>query len=194
MLIVFEGIDGAGLTTQSKLLAKYLKSLGYDVLLTKEPTKNVIGKFIRKILNKKISVENLTLQILFTADRAEHVLKEILPNIKKKIIICDRYFLSTIAYGALNVDIEYLKKINSIFPIPDIIFILDLDPKISLKRIKNLRSKIEIFEELNLKKVRKNFLKISKELKNCYVIDASRSIEEVFNDIKKIVLKKLKPP
>ena len=177
MLIVFEGIDGAGLTTQSKLLAKYLKSLGYDVLLTKEPTKNVIGKFIRKILNKKISVENLTLQI------------------KKKIIICDRYFLSTIAYGALNVDIKYLKKINSIFPIPDIIFILDLDPKISLKRIKNLRSKIEIFEELNLlKKVRKNFLKISKEFKNCYVIDASRSIEEVFNDIKKIVLKKLKPP
>jgi dTMP kinase len=193
-LIVFEGIDGAGLTTQSQMLEKYLKEKKYEVVLTKEPTNNLIGGIIRAALKKEWLTSNRTLQLLFSADRAHHLEKEIIPALNKgKIVISDRYFISTIAYGMIELEKNWLKAINSKFLLPDIIFIIDIPVEVSIERIKASRFGFELFEEKKkLEKIRKNFLELSKEYKNCFVINGNRSIEEVHKEIVKIVEEKLK--
>lgn len=193
-LIVFEGIDGAGLTTQSHMLEKYLKEKKYEVVLTKEPTNNLIGGIIRAALKKEWLTSNRTLQLLFSADRAHHLEKEIIPALEDgKIVISDRYFISTIAYGMIELEKDWLKALNSKFLLPDIIFIIDVPVEVSIERIKASRFGFELFEEKKkLEKIRNNFLELSKEYKNCFVINGNRSIEEVHKEIVKIVEEKLK--
>jgi thymidylate kinase len=192
--IVFEGIDGAGLTTQAELLEKYLRSKKYEVVLTKEPTNNLIGGIIRAALKKEWSTSNRTLQLLFSADRAHHLEKEIIPALENgKIVISDRYFISTIAYGMIELEKDWLKALNSKFLLPDIIFIIDVPVEVSIERIKASRFGFELFEERKkLEKIRNNFLELSKEYKNCFVINGNRSIEKVHKEIVKIVEEKLK--
>lgn len=108
--IVIEGLDGAGLSTQSALLAAYLRSKGNDVLLTKEPTASPIGKLIKGALNRNPELSLFTLQLLFAADRAEHLKREIEPALAaKKIVTSDRaktsppwYFVRWITSHSLN--------------------------------------------------------------------------------------------
>ncbi|MEM5815351.1 MAG: dTMP kinase [Candidatus Aenigmatarchaeota archaeon] len=192
--IVFEGIDGAGLTTQATLLENYLRKKGHSIVLTKEPTNSLIGGLIRAALKKEWKTSNEALQLLFSADRAHHLNEEIIPALKEgKIVISDRYFLSTIAYGMIEIDKNWLKSINSIFLIPDIIMILDVPSEISLERIKNTRFGFELFEEKKkLEIIRKNFLELSKEYKNCYIINSTKSIEDVHKEVVNIVEKTLK--
>jgi dTMP kinase len=192
--IVFEGIDGAGLTTQAELLEKYLRSKKYEVVLTKEPTNNLIGGLIRAALKKEWITSSRTLQLLFSADRAHHLEKEIIPALENgKIVISDRYFISTIAYGMIELEKDWLKALNSKFLLPDIIFIIDIPVEVSIERIKASRFGFELFEEKKkLEKIRNNFLELSKEYKNCFVINGNRSIEEVHKEIVKIVEEKLK--
>jgi len=193
-LIVFEGIDGAGLTTQAELLEKYLKEKKYEVVITKEPTNNLIGGLIRAALKKEWLTSNRTLQLLFSADRAHHLEKEIIPALENgKIVISDRYFISTIAYGMIELEKDWLKALNSKFLLPDAIFIIDVPVEVSIERIKASRFRFELFEEKKkLEKIRNNFLELSKEYKNCFVINGNRSIEEVHKEIVKIVKEKLK--
>jgi dTMP kinase len=192
--IVFEGIDGAGLTTQAELLEKYLRNKKYEVVLTKEPTNNLIGGIIRAALKKEWITSNRTLQLLFSADRAHHLEKEIIPALENgKIVISDRYFISTIAYGMIELEKDWLKALNSKFLLPDIIFIIDAPVEVSIERIKASRFGFELFEERKkLEKIRNNFLELSKEYKNCFVINGNRSIEEVHKEIVKMVEEKLK--
>jgi len=191
--IVFEGIDGAGLTTQAELLEKYLRGKKYEVILTKEPTNNLIGGLIRAALRKEWSTSNRTLQLLFSADRAHHLEREILPALEDgKIVISDRYFISTIAYGMVELEKEWLKALNSQCLLPDIIFIIDVPVEVSIERIKASRFGFELFEEKKkLEIIRNNFLELSKEYENCFVIDGNRSIEEIHREIVKIVEEKL---
>jgi len=192
--IVFEGIDGAGLTTQAELLEKHLKNKKYEVVLTKEPTNNLIGGIIRAALKREWITSNRTLQLLFSADRAHHLEKEIIPALENgKIVISDRYFISTIAYGMIELEKDWLKALNSKFLLPDIIFIIDIPVEVSIERIKASRFGFELFEEKKkLEKIRNNFLELSKEYKNCFVINGNRSIEEVHKEIVKMVEEKLK--
>jgi dTMP kinase len=192
--IVFEGIDGSGLTTQAELLEKYLRNKKYEVVLTKEPTNNLIGGIIRAALKKEWITSNRTLQLLFSADRAHHLEKDIIPALENgKIVISDRYFISTIAYGMIELEKDWLKALNSKFLLPDIIFIIDVPVEVSIERIKASRFGFELFEEKKkLEKIRNNFLELSKEYKNCFVINGNRSIEEVHKEIVKIVEEKLK--
>jgi len=191
--IVFEGVDGAGLTTQAELLEKYLRGKKYEVILTKEPTNNLIGGLIRAALRKEWSTSNRTLQLLFSADRAHHLEREILPALENgKIVISDRYFISTIAYGMVELEKEWLKALNSQFLLPDIIFIIDVPVEVSIERIKASRFGFELFEEKKkLEIIRNNFLELSKEYENCLVINGNRSIEEIHQEIVKIAEEKL---
>jgi len=191
--IVFEGIDGAGLSTQAFLLQEYLKKKGFEVVLTKEPTNNLIGGLIRAGLKKEWKTSARALQLLFSADRSHHLEFEILPALEKgKIVISDRYFFSTIAYGMLELEKEWLKALNSKFLIPDITIILDVPVEVSLERIGKGRSNTEPFEEREkLEKVRENYIELSKEYENCFVVDASKSIDEVQEEIRRIVDSKI---
>jgi dTMP kinase len=187
--IVFEGLDGSGLSTQSSLLKNYLVKKGKIAVLTKEQTDSVIGGLIKSALKKDFSTPPLALQLLFAADRAHHLEKEIEPALKEgKVVISDRYIFSTLAYGSLDIDLEFLKLINSKFRKPDLTFILDCKPEVCLSRIVGERFHLELFEQKEkMEKIRKNYLALKDYFPNVFVIDSNRKIEEVFEDIRKIV-------
>lgn len=198
VFIVLDGMDGSGKSEMIKLLHNYLfsKSKSYRILTTREPTNGTFGKEIRNILvnEKDPDVNAEKLLELFVKDREEHLENTILPFLKKSnehevnIVICDRYYYSTIAFQATQgLGIEMLVKKNEKFLKPDVAFILDVIPEAALERIK-YREK-EKFEKLEfMKKLREKFLKLPKLLKdNIKVIDASKSLDLVFEDIKKEV-------
>ena len=192
--IVFEGLDGSGQTTQVKLLAEFLKNLPaqagnkFKVLTTKEPTlDSKAGKLIRAVLDKKEKIPPKKLQELYAQDRKEHLNKVIIPNLKKgKIVISDRYFFSSFAYGSLAVPLSYLLKINDKFLLPDITFFINTKPRTSFLRIKKRGKKQTFFEvENKLRKVYQNHKKIFKKFKNVIFIDGEKSILKVHQEIKK---------
>jgi len=187
--IVFEGLDGSGQSTQAKLLKEFLeKEKKISVILTKEPTNQApIGVLIRQVLKKEIKVDPLALQLLFCADRAEHLKNVIEPALRnKQWVVSDRYFFSTIAYGSLNLNFNWLIKLNENFLMPDIIFLLKVKPEICLKRIDVNREKREFFEESGkLKKVWNGYQLLKKKYSNVKIIDGEKSIKEVFLKIKK---------
>jgi len=193
MFIAFEGLDGSGSSTQSRLLMEKLEANGHPVLLTKEPTSgSPIGKLIREVLQHKWDCSPEGLQLLFCADRAEHLKNEIEPALKNgQIAITDRYFFSTIAYGSLAVpDMQWLKTLNKRFRVPDITFLFRLDPKICIERIHGRGSSFELFEQHEkLEIIWQNYEKILRQYQNIFVVDASKTVEEIAESIWDIVSK-----
>ena len=192
--IVFEGIDGSGKTTQASLLYSYLLSKGKKVVLTKEPTQSIIGSLIKAALDGELKINNAALQLLFCADRAQHI-KLIMPLLRKGYtVISDRYAFSTIAYGsASGLDYKWLVDINSAFLYPDLIFILDTSADTALKRMNITKRKKSIFEVKNFQtRAREVYLKIASEFENVKVINAERSVEEIRKEIIKQASKILK--
>ena len=192
--IVFDSLDGAGNSTQVKLLADYLNKIGEKTHITKEPTSGLIGGLIKSQLTHDWKSSPECLQLLFSADRAYHLEKEIIPLLKKGVnVISDRYFFSTMAYGNLEIkDLDWLIEINKKFILPDLTFFLKVSPKICIQRIKKDRFEITLFEkEEILKKVWKNYEALAKKFKNIYIIDGERSIDKISKEIIKIVIKKL---
>ncbi|ADT83182.1 dTMP kinase [Thermococcus barophilus] len=198
IFIVIEGIDGAGKSTQAKLLAKWFEKRGYNVVLTKEPTDTAFGKLIRKLVltggregiidGAKISHEAEAL--LFAADRAEHVKKLIEPSLRTgKVVISDRYFYSSLAYQwARGLDLEWLINLNKFAIRPDLVILLDLPVKESMKRIngRQLKSEFDRIAELQ-KKVRENYLKLVEMFPEMKIVNALASIEDIHNDIVALV-------
>ena len=196
IFIVVDGIDGSGKSEIVKMLHNYLfsKHKKYRILTTREPTNGNYGKRIRQILKKEKDpgVNSKKLVELFIKDRKEHLKNAIIPFLKKSnkhelnIVLCDRYYHSTIAFqGAQGLNIKDLIAKNKSFRKPDIAFILDVEPSLALKRI--AYRKKEKFEQLEfMKKIRANFLKLPKLVNdNIKIIDSSKSLKDVFDDIKK---------
>ena len=187
--IVVEGIDGNGKSTQSKLLARWLKKKGILVLLTHEPSrKTALGKKITKLTkSKKLSSEKWL--ELFTKEREEHLRIEIMPALKKGItVISDRYYYSTLAYQLPESRWKsYARRLMK----PDLTLIFDAPEKIAMKRITKSRkhSKRAIFENENfLKTVRKKYLKMG-QFREVRIIDAKPAPEKVFEEVKAEVKK-----
>jgi dTMP kinase len=184
LFIVIEGIDGSGKGTQSKLLYTWLKKRGSPVILTQEPTYGEIGKIIRNGVLKG-ELDPTTEALLFAADRKKHT-DEISDELEKgKVVVCDRYLDSSMAYqGAHGLDRDWLRSINNFSIKPDILIILDISPDEALKRVNTRGERTDYFEKVEfLKKVRSNYLQTEDGL----IIDAGDSIEKVQEEIKKIV-------
>jgi dTMP kinase len=183
--VTFEGIDGSGKSTISKLAFKKLKSQGYEVVLTYEPTNSWIGKIVQKCI--ETNTNPFITAFTFIADRIEHCkkIKKWLEN--GKIVLCDRYAESTYAYqGAQMQDlidnpIKWLKELsNDRIIIPDRTYIFVISPNESIARIQN-RNKLIPFEKINfLEKVHKNYLLLAKG-KRFLKVDATKSIDELVN-------------
>lgn len=158
-IVAFEGIDGAGKTTQAQMLLAYLQKKGIDTTLSKEPTNSVYGEKIRELARgKRQSTHPEEEYRLFMEDRKLHVKNIIKPALNaKKIILLDRYYFSTMAYqGALGLDPIAIKTENETFsPIPEIVFLITVPPAMGIARILSGRREIpNAFEhEENLKKV-----------------------------------------
>ena len=193
ILIVIEGLDGAGLSTQAMLLADYLRGKSKKVLLTKEPTSSPIGMLIKSALSRNQNLSLFTLQLLFAADRAEHLEHEIEPALGTgTIVISDRYILSSLAFGSVDNDLEFLKQINSRFRRPDLTVIIDTPPKVCLERIKKNRDNIELFEEeRKLERVRSQFFVLKDYFENTFIVNGDREKEKVSKDIRELVEQRL---
>ncbi len=197
--IVFEGLDGSGQSTQAKLLQDFLIKKDYKVLLTKEYTKNSeAGRKIRKIVNTTSSPKgknfHAKLQELFAEDRKAHLKNKISPALKKgKIVISDRYFFTSFAYGkAEGVSLKWLIGINNKFLVPDLSFILKVRPEICISRIKKRDKKRTFFEERrHFAKASKIFQVLPKKFKNVYIINGEKPIKKVFSQIEDLLHSKL---
>lgn len=190
--IVFDSLDGAGNSSQVKLLADYLNKIGKKTHITKEPTSGLIGGLIKSQLTHDWKSSQVCLQLLFSADRAYHLEKEIMPLLERGInVISDRYFFSTMAYGNLEVkDLDWLIEINKKFILPDLTFFLKVSPRTCIERIKRDRFEITLFEkEKVLAKVWKNYEILAKKFKNVFIIDGEKEIKKVHEEILKITKK-----
>ena len=193
--IVFEGLDGSGQSTQASLLKDFLIKEKIDVVLTKEPTlTSSAGQKIKEILDEKSTISSEQLQLLFTEDRREHLEKVIIPALKMgQYVISDRYFFSTFAYGtAEGLDLEWLIKINNDFLLPDLTFLLKVRPEICLERIQKRGLGIKLFEKKEkLSRVWQVYEILPQRFQNIYLVDGEKSIEEVFKEIKEIVISQI---
>lgn len=180
MYIVFEGIDGAGKSTQIKMLKEWLEANGFRVETLVEPTDSEIGKLIREMLQRPdAETDKLqkTLGLLFAADRM--LIMDRLED-ESKIIISDRSFISSLAYQE---PAEWIEELNKYAKKPDLLLLLDLDPKTSVARTDGK----DTFEnEEYLTKVRENYLELAKNY-TCEIIDASNGVNKMSSDIKKAV-------
>lgn len=192
-LIVFEGLDGSGLSTQSALLAEHLREENEKVVLTKEPTASPIGRLIKSVLQRDHEFSLFTLQLLFAADRAEHLEIEIEPTLQaNEIVISDRYILSSLAFGSVDNDVEFLKQINARFRSPDLTIIIDTPPRVCLDRIVKNRDNIELFEEeKRLENVREQYLALKDYFDNTVIVAGDRAKEAIAKDIQGIVARNL---
>ena len=199
--ICFEGVEGSGKSTQAKLLYKFIKKkITKNVILTREPGGTLFSEKIRNLmLDKKTKISPLTEFFLLMAARNEHIISKINFYLKKKfIIICDRFFYSTLAYQHYleGMDKKFIfgiqKKIfNKIHP--DITFLIDLNQKESKIRINKRAKKTNRFDRLSshhFNKIRNGFIKISKIYKNkIFLIKGSKSLNEIQNEITKKTFK-----
>ena len=213
LFITFEGLEGCGKTTQAKMLYNLLNKQGIPSIFTKEPGGTKIGQKIRKILldQKNDGMDYKAEMLLFLSSRAENVRLIILPALEEgKIVISDRFYDSTTAYQGYGrgIDLKIIKHLNNLVvgkAIPDITFFLDIEPQEGLKRSTAFSHSREIrFEEefinkkiiegkLFLERVRDGYYQLSREeAGRIKVIDANRSKEEIFEEIIKVVNKKIK--
>ncbi len=188
LFIVFEGIDGSGKSTQCDLLFKHAVSLGLPAIRLAEPTDGQWGRKIRAMLREKEMAPAEEQMRLFILDRQEDAEKNIIPALKEnRIIVMDRYYYSNAAYqGAAGMAPEAIIAENRKmrFPEPDRVYFVDIPPESAMKRV-TVRSggNKEVFEkESFLLKVRENFLSIADE--RFLVLDGTKSIEEIFEEIK----------
>ena len=189
--IVFEGLDGAGTTTQIRNLAKYYEFNKREYTITREPTSNPIGELVRKVLQKKVETTPEALAFLYAADRSDHLynpsygIARLLEE--GRIVMSDRYFYSSIAYQSVECDPSLIRTINS-FPSPEFLIFIDTPVEDCMRRIDKRGEEKELFDRAEfLTAVRKNYLAELERLPegvNLLVVDGRKSIEDTEKEIR----------
>jgi dTMP kinase len=196
-LIVIEGIDGAGKSTQARTLVRRLRARGFEAAVFREPTRGRWGREIRRCAKEAGSLTPEQELELFLKDRRDNVERNLAPALAAgRIVVLDRYYFSSIAYqGAKGLDPVLVRRLNERFAIrPDLVFVLDLGPGLGLARIAGRKTRDRLFErEAYLRKVRKIFLSFRGRL--FVPIDARQDRREIAKVILdrtlKIVLRKM---
>ena len=200
--IVFEGIDGAGKTTQVGILAERLREMGKRVVITAEPTTLPSGKALREVLGGRVKKSDCEIAAMFTLDRIAHNV-DAEGGIEKLVsegayVICDRYYYSSLAYQGSLVDYGWVKSLNTECPEirhPDLCVFLDLTPAESMRRISAGRESTEIYEnDETLTRVREAFMRVIDDMSavdNIVIVNAATDIssisEKIFEQVEKIL-------
>lgn len=196
MFITFEGGEGTGKSTQAQLLAEYLRLIGYEVVLTREPGGTDGAEMIRSLLvsGDVNRWSPMTESLLMIAARIDHWEKVIQPALnQKKWVICDRFVDSTLAYQGYGrgVNLTFLKNLHADIlkkAVPDRTYVFDLDLHVGLKRAISRRTGELRFEKMDLafhEKMREGYLTIQRENpQRCCLVDASQDIYTVHQFIR----------
>jgi dTMP kinase len=192
--VVLEGLDGAGTTTQTELLAERLKAEGRPYSISWEPTDGPIGVSIRSILSHKTPALPRTIALLFAADRSEHLgsADGILERTGRgELVISDRYLFSSLAYQSIQCGMDYVMELNSGFPLPQCLFFVDTPVEICQSRLAR-RTTRELFDALSFQsKVRDTYLAVIDSFRGSgmkiRILDGSRSADEIGDEIWKVL-------
>lgn len=204
LFVTFEGGEGSGKSSCLAKVAKDLQNAGYEVVITREPGGTPISEQIRNVILDKANtdMDPMTEALLYAASRRQHLVQKILPALREgKIVLCDRYLDSSLAYqgGGRGLGIEKILALNQYAidgQYPDLTLFFDLEPEVGLERIEENSSR-EVnrldLEKLSFHhKVRDSFLKLMGMFPDRYVrIDASKSREEVENSALEQIIKRL---
>lgn len=200
--IVLEGLDASGKSTQAKKLSEYFRNAGKSVLLTHEPTRaGYIGQLIHNVLRGKTPLPRVALQYLFCADRAVHLKQTIIPALEEgKIVISERYFWSSVAYGLTDrEEIDYhnqkqvllaaysILSMYNQFLLPDMTAYFNISVQVATQRLSRMAKEKEIYErEDQLTKIKRGYDVLLREFPNEFtLIDGEKDEESVTQELKK---------
>ncbi|MFN2436614.1 MAG: dTMP kinase [Desulfotignum sp.] len=202
--VVFEGLDGSGKTTQMARIKERLTGMGISAETTCEPTDGPVGTLIRQILEGRIAMDPRTLAALFAADRTDHLVTQAtgvqaLVN-KGRIVLCDRYYFSSYAYHARDMDLSWVVSMNAVnakILKPDLTLFIDVAPQTCLERIRAGRKHLDLFEKIDiLTQVRDNYFAAFERLKvqeTVAVVDGNAPEQEVEQSIWQHVCRQVLP-
>ncbi len=194
-LLVLEGIDGAGTTTQAAKIQQWLQTRGVQAVVTREPSDGPVGVTIRHALRGRLRLPDVagggelpkeTVALLFAADRLDHIEAEIKPALDRGIwVISDRYVQSSIAYQGTLIDLDWVEQINRYAIVADITLFLRIDAGVALKRIGSSRLQRDIFETKELlKRISDGYDRYySSHPDAAIVLDGEKPLEEVTEDV-----------
>ncbi len=194
LFIVFEGIDGSGKSTQTKLLAQRLSDVGHKVYSTFEPTYSPIGSLVRNIFSNRIQADQQTIAALNVADRLDHLHNQVNGILKKLregfTVISDRYYFSSYAYHGVHVDIDWVIAANALAAQtlrPDVNLFIDVPPEVCMERLQGTRNNIDMYETLdNLSLVRAKYLEAFEKLgqqEQIQFVNGSQSVQEIAAEV-----------
>ncbi len=194
MFISFEGCEGSGKTTQAARLARHLRDSGCSVTLTKEPGATDLGSALRDVLQGSSSEITPKAEfLLYAADRAQHVREIIEPALEAgSVVICDRYCDSTVAYQGYGrgLDLDMIGRVNDWVTrgiLPQLTFLLDIEPGIGLNRITENKKTLDRLEREDIgfhERVRDGYLKLAARQPHRFrVIPADRDVSAISSDI-----------
>lgn len=205
MFITFEGVEGCGKSSVLVKVYDELKKEGFDVIQTREPGGVKIAEEIRKVLLDKENtmMDKRTEALLFAASRRQHLIEKVWPALKEnKIVLCDRFIDSSLAYqgGGDGIGVNEVLNVNLFATentFPDLTILFDIDPRVGLARInKNANREVNRLDVKELSfydTIRNTFLELAKEYKDRFVvIDASMDFDTVYQNVLKIIKEKIR--
>jgi dTMP kinase len=189
--IVFEGLDGAGTTTQAKALGERLQKQGRTVYVAHQPSEGTVGLLIRQILagraatpqadGKLGQVDERVMALLFAADRLDHLNSQIEPRLARgEDVILDRYTLSSLAYQGASVSHEFIQACNRFARKPDLVLFLYVPATVALDRVRMRGARLERYETAQqLQAIEREYSRLVGTLASVVSIDGTRPINEV---------------
>jgi len=202
LLVTFEGIDGCGKTTQLRLARRFLVAQGRSVAVLREPGSTPVAERIRRLLlDRRSSMSHVTELLLYEAARCEITRLKIAPLLEAgRVVLCDRFYDSTTAYQGYGrgIDVALVARLHrlAVGPIrPDLTFVFDIDPATARSRLGRRLDRLESQAAAFHRRVRRGFLEIARrEPRRVKVIDGTGPVDQVFEEVRRHLLGKLKRP
>ena len=193
LLVVIEGIDGAGTTTQTHRLVDALDSDGFDAHRTREPSDGPVGRLLREFLaGAHAPTDATTLSLLFAADRADHIQREVAPALERgAIVVSDRWYHSSLAYQGTGEERQWIAELNRRARKPDLTIFIEVAPEVAAQRRAAADRSEEIFDALaTQKRVAAGYRAVIDTLRpteRIEIVDGGRPIDEITAAIEALV-------